>query len=496
MHVIAKPTLQVDLSKCPSSYKENSAQEKLMVAMAEDFRQQYALLYPDHKALLLCPVNECGVQKFVMRELYNWEGCASFVADYFSLELLDPPFALPKQLSSPTWVLQTQRGTCFDFSIVLCKPVVGSRTEETTGCRETSEGWTKNVSMKFRLIFVLHSHRFLLKRKFTAGFCYSTTNENFLSIESVWNHQNYWVNKQDCTFGWGLKVIQNRKAKLENSAPYLLKDGLVTKLAYKDLDCKTFANVFSPNIPCHVVHKNSNEKGLYFVFAFTSCYILCLQVDPSAKPYKNLQLYEILVELMREEENVELRIRDSEKEVLSILSSREKDSNNDLLISIYNPTRNETARRHMEEKERMAKEKKQRQKEKELDLLAPFQVRLGLPEVLRRQDALQLKTDCLNEFKQQLFNKASLIQSRIEKLQKKQLWYQKNYLNMTNEDEDDYLTYCSDAIFTIHKHRSKSVYCLCRDKERAPQYLYLALEEKDETSVSQYETPPTPDRHV
>ncbi len=38
-------------------------------------------------------------------------------------------------------------------------------------------------------------------------------------------------------------------------------------------------------------------------------------MDPSTKPYKNLQLYEMLVELMREEENVELQIRDSEKEV-------------------------------------------------------------------------------------------------------------------------------------------------------------------------------------
>ncbi len=44
-------------------------------------------------------------------------------------------------------------------------------------------------------------------------------------------------------------------------------------------------------------------------------HILRLQVDPSTKPYKNLQLYEMLVELMREEENVELHIRDSEKEV-------------------------------------------------------------------------------------------------------------------------------------------------------------------------------------
>lgn len=109
-----------------------------MLAMAENFRQQYALLYPDHKALLLCPVNECGVQvhtanmftrhgnittnvlntlfsitfsysnvyqqKFVSTtlrstllpypELYDWEGCSSFVADYLSLELLDPPFEL------------------------------------------------------------------------------------------------------------------------------------------------------------------------------------------------------------------------------------------------------------------------------------------------------------------------------------------------------------------------------------------------------------------
>lgn len=47
----------------------------------------------------------------------------------------------------------------------------------------------------------------------------------------------------------GMKVIQYRKAKLEKFAPYLLKDGLVTKLTiYKDLDCKIFADVFVFNI--------------------------------------------------------------------------------------------------------------------------------------------------------------------------------------------------------------------------------------------------------
>ncbi|KAL1247382.1 hypothetical protein QQF64_022758 [Cirrhinus molitorella] len=789
---IAKPRAHVDPSKCPSSYKENSSQEKLMLAMAENFRQQYALLYPDHKALLLCPVNEYGVQKFVSTtlrstllpysELYDWEGCASFVADYLSLDLLDPPFELPKQLSSPTWVLQTQRGTCFDFSIVLCslllgagynaycvsgyatkemclldqsrqecpllQPPIQDETEEpkkpikkysVKPSRDLHSNFEKRQEQKQQAeaeatalkkqqdaerlqkeqerpppdplrglrvhcwVLVLSGNREVPENFFIdplTGKSYSTTNDNFLGIESVWNHRNYWVNKQDCTFGcdemtfdmgdlskweyvlcgptsqslsiisdpktseepeddeeeemdelkvfemppsWvtkidispadmemrypgGMKSILYRRAKLEKFAPYLLKDGLVTKLTtYKDIECTqsstikewfkhrsdhlderelhTDTNVttehFRPGrsdalkyhryitlVPeterqmdfyshtridglarriekpfeltetfedrtdflfyRHVVYGKQikvirageafeqrplqrveerfhrdpskpaskdvaerifmvSERRIQVTFhleddkiipawlnfikpkeaadsqkaqAFTPQMVSGFQVDPSAKPYKNLQLYEMLVELIREEENVELQIRESGKEVRSILSSREKeDSNTDLLISIYNPTRNETARRHMEEKERMAKEKKQREKEKELDLLAPSQVRLGLPEVLTRQDALQLKTDCLNEFKQQLFNKASLIQSRIEKeseeLQKKQLWYQKNYLTMTNEDEDDYLAYCSDAMFRIHVLKMR----LIRHKEKAPQK-YLALEEK------------------
>ncbi|XP_048015258.1 dynein regulatory complex subunit 7 isoform X2 [Megalobrama amblycephala] len=788
----AKPRPQVDLSKSPSSYKENSSQEKLMLAMAENFRQQYALLYPDNKPLLLCPVNECGVQKFVSTtlrstllpypELYSWEGCASFVSDYLSLELLDPSFEFPKQLSSPTWVLQTQRGTCFDFSSVLCSLLLGagynaycvsgyatkemclfdqSRQEcpllepqiqgKTEGQKKTTRKYSvkptrdlhstfekrqeekrnseaKAAALKEQLeaerlqkekerpppdpllglrvhswVLVLSGNREVPENFFIdplTGKSYSTTNENFLGIESVWNHKNYWVNKQDCTFGckemtfdmgdlskweymlcgltsqsmsniseptthqesedeeeeemdelkmfemppsWvnkidispqdmemrypgGMKVIQYRKAKLEKFAPYLLKDGLVTKLTiYKDLNCtqpSTIKEWFKHRSDCldeREIHTDSNvtsenfgpgrsdalryhryvtlvpeaerqmdfyshtrtdglarriekpfemtetfEDRTDFLFyrhvvygkqikvirageafeqrplrrveerfhrdpskpaskdvaerifmmpdrqirvtyhleddriipawlnfikpkeaadsqkaeAFTPQMVSGFQVDRSAKPYNNLQLYEMLVELMKDEENVELQIRDSEKEVKSILSLREnEESNTDLLISIYNTMRNKMAHQHMEDMERMAKEKQQRQKEKELDLLAPFQARLGQPEALTLQEALQLKTDCLTEFKQQLNNKTSLIQSRIaketEEFQKKQQWYQKNKLNLTVKDEDDYLTYCSDAKFRIHILNMR----LSRHKERAPQK-YLELEEK------------------
>ncbi|XDV26584.1 hypothetical protein PO909_030240, partial [Leuciscus waleckii] len=289
----AKPRPQLDLSKCPSSYKENCSQEKLILAIAENFRQQYAFVYPYNKPLLLCPVNECGVQKFVSTtlrrtllpypELYNWEGCASFVSDYLSLELLDPPTELPKQLSSPTWALQTRRGTCFDYSSVLCSLLLGAgynaycvsgyatkemclldqsrqecpllqtpiqeKTEERKKTKskysvkrqpnlnslfekrqeEKRHTEAKEAALKEQLeqaerlqkeeerptpdplldlrvhswVLVLSGNRDEPKNFFIdplTGKSYSPTNENFLGIESVWNHQNYWVNKQDCSF--------------------------------------------------------------------------------------------------------------------------------------------------------------------------------------------------------------------------------------------------------------------------------------------------------
>jgi hypothetical protein len=39
------------------------------------------------------------------------------------------------------------------------------------------------------------------------------------------------------------------------------------------------------------------------------------QVDPFEKPSKNLFLYEMLVHMMKEEERVALRVKESEKEV-------------------------------------------------------------------------------------------------------------------------------------------------------------------------------------
>lgn len=39
------------------------------------------------------------------------------------------------------------------------------------------------------------------------GIAHSLTTQNYLGIESIWNHQNYWVNMQDCREG--VKVVDH-----------------------------------------------------------------------------------------------------------------------------------------------------------------------------------------------------------------------------------------------------------------------------------------------
>uniref|UniRef100_A0A8C6IQF0 Dynein regulatory complex subunit 7 n=1 Tax=Melopsittacus undulatus TaxID=13146 RepID=A0A8C6IQF0_MELUD len=124
------------MSQLPSSYKTNSPKEKQLLHIANNFLQQYIHLCPNRKLLFLHPVNECGVEKFVSTtvrptllpytELYDWDGCASFVSDYLVMEPLECPITLPNSLHSPTTTLKHQRGNCFDFSVLLCSMLIGA----------------------------------------------------------------------------------------------------------------------------------------------------------------------------------------------------------------------------------------------------------------------------------------------------------------------------------------------------------------------------------
>lgn len=125
----------VNPADLPRSYSTNSPEELLVFEYVENFRRQFVQLYPDRKELLLCPRNECGVEKFICTsvrptqleysDIYDLENCASFVAEHIQYEALMDPVALPMYVPSPTSVLQWQVGDCMDMSIVLASLLIG-----------------------------------------------------------------------------------------------------------------------------------------------------------------------------------------------------------------------------------------------------------------------------------------------------------------------------------------------------------------------------------
>ncbi|XP_040927549.1 dynein regulatory complex subunit 7 isoform X2 [Betta splendens] len=275
--------VSVLVDSSPESYRTNSPEEVRLLAIVDSFQRQYSHLYPDRTPLLLCPVNECGVKKFVCTtlratpsafpELLSWQGCAAFVADFLCLELLQPPAEVPRHMSSSTLVLQTQRATCFESATLLCSLLLGAHYDaycvsgyavkqmclldqslqdcplldtksEISEQQENESTVSPSTELKSRFliqqekkkqeaeaellkqklqeetqqqtedplqglrvhcwILVLSGSRSIQENFFIdplTGSSYSTSDDKFLGIESVWNNLNYYVNMQDCSTG-------------------------------------------------------------------------------------------------------------------------------------------------------------------------------------------------------------------------------------------------------------------------------------------------------
>ncbi|KAM9192373.1 dynein regulatory complex subunit 7 isoform 1-T1 [Dugong dugon] len=219
-----------------------------------------------------------------------------------------------------------------------------------------------------------------------------------------------------------------------------------------------------------------DSKGNKIIMTPDMC--ISFEVEPMEHTKKLLYQYEAMMKLKNEEKLSRHQAWESELEVLEILKLREEEEEGNVLtISIYDTKRNEKSKEYREAMERVMQEEHLRQMETQLDYLAPFLAQLPPGEKLTRWQAVRLKDECLSDFKQRLIDKANLIQARFEKetqeLQKKQQWYQENQVTLTPEDEDLYLSYCSQAMFRIRILEQR----LNRHKELAP-LKYLALEEK------------------
>ncbi|XP_066874616.1 dynein regulatory complex subunit 7 isoform X3 [Kogia breviceps] len=219
-----------------------------------------------------------------------------------------------------------------------------------------------------------------------------------------------------------------------------------------------------------------DSKGNKIIMTPDMC--LSFEVEPMEHTKKLLYQYEAMMKLKNEEKLSRRQAWESEQEVLEILKLREEEeAAHALTISIYDTKRNKKSKEYREAMERVTHEEHLWQVEAQLDYLAPFLAQLPPGEKLTRWQAVRLKDECLSDFKQRLIDKANLIQARFEKetqeLQKQQQWYQENQVTLTPEDEDLYLSYCSQAMFRIRILEQR----LNRHKELAP-LKYLALEEK------------------
>ena len=126
---------QSDMSRVPQSYKENSAKEQKIIRYALDYNKTFTELYPKRHQLLLLPLNECGIQKFICTtirptqlnytDLYDLDNCAQFVANFLKYEPLPDYTKFPNYIPSPTTVVKWQAGDCFDMSILLASLLIG-----------------------------------------------------------------------------------------------------------------------------------------------------------------------------------------------------------------------------------------------------------------------------------------------------------------------------------------------------------------------------------
>ena len=89
----------------PRTYFENTSKEELVNEHVLEYKNQFEIMYDAQRPLLLIPLNERGVKKFIcttirptklpFTELYEWDKCAKFISDYLEYEELPNPLRFP-----------------------------------------------------------------------------------------------------------------------------------------------------------------------------------------------------------------------------------------------------------------------------------------------------------------------------------------------------------------------------------------------------------------
>jgi hypothetical protein len=100
-----------------------------------------------------------------------------------------------------------------------------------------------------------------------------------------------------------------------------------------------------------------------------------------------------------------------------------------------------------------------------VDYLSPFLVNISNANNFSREEAIQIRDNCLKALKERLIEKAQIIQARNDAetaaYQRRQLEFQRRQDTMTAEEHEEYRNFCNDALFRIHilERRLNKVCC-------------------------------------
>lgn len=117
----------IKVEQYPKDCFRNTLKEETILEYVESFRRQFSQLFPHRHELLLCPMNEFGLRKFVCStirptlcpHLWDMEDAAHFVSDFIEFHCFPVGTALPDLLPSPGAVLALRKGDALDFSNLL-----------------------------------------------------------------------------------------------------------------------------------------------------------------------------------------------------------------------------------------------------------------------------------------------------------------------------------------------------------------------------------------
>ena len=138
----------------PLSYTSTTNKENKIIKYARDFDKTFTELYPHRHQLLLLPLNECGIQKFICTtvrptqlnhtDLYDLDGCSQFVANFIKYETLKDRTRFPQCIPSSQTIIKWQSGDCFDLSILLTSLLIGAGYDAYCVCGYAPEWVTEN----------------------------------------------------------------------------------------------------------------------------------------------------------------------------------------------------------------------------------------------------------------------------------------------------------------------------------------------------------------